>query len=63
MTFSDEKCCECTGAIATGRRVYKTPEGLPRCAVCQVLATLRLEIVKITTLVELMNDIERARLH
>jgi hypothetical protein len=57
VTLSDT-CGECGGPIDVTRRVYRGPNGLPRCSICQVLAECRLEIVKLTTLAEMLEKAE-----
>lgn len=56
-----DHCCECDQPIDITKRVYKGKGGLPRCAVCQVLAECRLEIVRITKLAEVLESAERER--
>ena len=60
MTLSDA-CGECGGELDVTRRVYQGPNGLPRCPVCQVLAECRLEIIRITTLAEMLEKAESKR--
>jgi hypothetical protein len=57
VTISDT-CGECGIEIDVTRRVYHGPNGLPRCSICQCLADCRLEIVKLTTLAEMLEKAE-----
>lgn len=53
-----DHCGECGFVIDPTKRLYHGPGNKPRCALCQVLAELRLELVKVTTLAQLMNEME-----
>lgn len=62
MTLSDT-CCDCEAPLDVTKRIYRGPGGLPRCPVCQIIAEMRLEIAKVTAIVELMADASEGRLH
>lgn len=53
-----DHCHECRRVIDPTKRLYAGPGGTPRCAVCQCLAELRLELVRVTTLAQLMEEMD-----
>lgn len=64
MTIVDH-CAECGDVIDVAKRVYRGPNDSVRCPTCQLIAEMRVEIARITTIVALMEDVGegRAKLH
>lgn len=60
MTFED-KCSECGELLDITKRLYRGPNDFIRCAVCQIIAEMRLEIARISAIVELMADVGEGR--
>lgn len=57
-----DNCSDCGEPLDVTKRLYQGPNGL-RCPICQVLADLHLEIVRVTTIAEMLAEFDARRLH
>lgn len=60
MTIADH-CAECGDVLDPLKRLYRGPGGLPRCAVCQVIAEANAELLRVAETLRVLAAIEVER--